>query len=154
MNNDHEIRRDAIINSASEQLRGLLETHFKDITKAAEESFVGDERETEPVAKVGVTVSFGALAAATKVSVKCSWSVKHADESEEEIDPLQSKLGLPEDRPSAKVRALAAEIENAPPAVKAAAKDLVANLRKHNATLTMKNWRQRSYGQVTTKGIP
>jgi hypothetical protein len=94
MSNDHEIRRNAIVTSATEQMRALLETHFRDITSAAEESFVGDERQTEPVAKVGVSVQFGAIAAATKVSVKCSWSVKHADESEEEIDPLQSKLGL------------------------------------------------------------
>ena len=137
MSNDHEIRRDAIIGSACEQIRALLETHFRDITSAAEESFVGDERQTEPTAKVGVTVAFGAIAAATKVAVKCSWSIKHADESEEEVDPLQSKLGLGEGRPSKKVRDLAEEIQNAPPAVKAAAKELVANLRKHGATMTI-----------------
>lgn len=95
MNNDHEIRRDAIISSAIEQVRSRFETHFREITRAAEQSFVGDESKQEPIASLRISVKWGALAAATKVKVKLSWSATASDEGEEEIDPLQSKLGLP-----------------------------------------------------------
>ena len=98
MSNDHEIRRDAIITSATEQIRGLLETRFHQIVKAAEDSFVGDDTQTEPMAKVAIAVEWPALSQAAKVAVKLSWSVRYKDESEEEVDPLQSKLGLPEDK--------------------------------------------------------
>lgn len=94
--NDHEIRRDAIIASATEQIRGLLETHFRDINRAAEQSFQGDENQEEPTAKVSVSIEWPVLAQAAKVAVKLGWSVRFKDESEEEVDPLQSKLGLPE----------------------------------------------------------
>lgn len=91
-----DVRRDAIINSAVEQIRGLLETHFRDIARAAEASFQGDETQTEPIAKVSLSVEWPVLAQAAKVLVKVGWSVRYKDESEEEVDPLQSKLGLPE----------------------------------------------------------
>ena len=67
MNNDNEIKSAAIINAATEQFRSLL-----------------------------FTVEWDALAMAPKVSVKVGWSVRFKDESETEIDPLQSKLGLEE----------------------------------------------------------
>jgi hypothetical protein len=89
-----DIRRDAIINSATEQIRALLETHFRDIGKAAEQSFEGDEKQTEPTAKVAVAVEWPVLSQAAKVAVKIAWSVRYKDESDEEVDPLQSKLGL------------------------------------------------------------
>lgn len=130
---EHIIRRDAIIASAVEQARGLIETHFHAISKSSEAGFVGDETQSEPMAKVALRIEWPVLAQAAKVTVRIGWSVQFRDESEEEVDPLQSKLGLPDDKPSAKVRALAAEIENAPLAVKAAAKEFVANIRKHNA---------------------
>ena len=98
MSNDHEIRRDAIINSACEQLRAKFEKHFPEITKAAVQSFVGDETKCEPMAKVACAIKFGAIAAATDVSVKISWGMRSSDESKEEIDPLQSKLGLPDEK--------------------------------------------------------
>ena len=102
MSNDHELRRDAIITSATEQIRGMLETHFREIVKAAEDSFVGDEKQTEPMAKVSVAIEWPALSKAAKVAVKLSWSVRYKDESEEELDPLQRKLWLPEVSPKAK----------------------------------------------------
>lgn len=123
MNADFELRRDGIINAAVEQVRALLETHFKDITRAAEESFVGDENQSEPVASASVSIKWSALAAAPKIAVKIGWSVKYSDESETEIDPLQSKLGLDEFSPAAK----------------AAAAKLVRTVREAGATMTMKS---------------
>ena len=97
-NNDNETRKTAIINSAAEQVRGLLETHFKEVCKSAEQGFVGDETQTEPTAKVSLTVEWPVLAQAAKVSVRIGWSVRFKDESEEEVNPLQSKLGLPDEK--------------------------------------------------------
>jgi hypothetical protein len=94
MNNDNEIKSAAIINAATEQFRSLLETHFQSIGKAAQDSFIEDENQTEPKAKATFAVEWDALAMAPKVSVKVGWSVRFKDESETEIDPLQSKLGL------------------------------------------------------------
>lgn len=91
---DGEVRREAVIANAAEQFRALLETNFAAIVKAAEDSFKGDDSQSEPVAKTAVTVQWSALAAAPKIAVKIGWSVKYSDESETEIDPLQSKLGL------------------------------------------------------------
>ncbi len=96
MKNDSEIRRDAILNSIVEMARSQLETHFISITKAAEDSFMGDEAQSEPIAKATLSVEWSALAQAPKIAVKLGWSVRYKDEQEEEIDPLQSKLGLPE----------------------------------------------------------
>ncbi len=88
------VRRDAIINNATEQVRALLEMNFSAIVKAAEDSFVGDDNQSEPVARAAVTVQWSALADAPKIAVKIGWSVKYSDESEVKIDPLQSELGL------------------------------------------------------------
>ena len=65
-----------------------------DIAKAAQDGFIEDEPQTEPKAKAAFTVEWDALAMAPKVGVKIAWSVRFKDESETEIDPLQSKLGL------------------------------------------------------------
>jgi hypothetical protein len=92
--NDNDLKQTAVINAATEQFRGLLETHFKQIAKAAQESFVEDENLTEPKAKASFTVEWDSLAAAPKISVKLSWSVRFKDESETEIDPLQFKMKL------------------------------------------------------------
>ena len=94
MNNDHETKTIAVINSATDQFRSLLETHFTSIGKAAQDSFIEDEAQTEPKAKATFAVEWDALSLAPKVSVKIGWSVRFKDESEAEIDPLQSKLGL------------------------------------------------------------
>ena len=95
---DAEItRRNAIAESAVEQFRALLEKHFGEINKAGVDSYAGDDRIEEPVAKATFAVAWSAIAMAPKVAVKCGWSVRFAAESEEELDPLQSKLGLPED---------------------------------------------------------
>jgi hypothetical protein len=92
--NAGEIKNAAVINNATEQFRSLLETHFVAIARAAEESFIEDESQSEPKAKATFSVEWDALSLAPKVSVKIGWSVRFKDESETEIDPLQSKLGL------------------------------------------------------------
>jgi hypothetical protein len=96
MNNDNVIKAEAIINAATEQFRSLLETNFRSIAKAAQDGFIEDEDQTEPKAKASFTVEWDSLAQAPKVGVKIAWSVRFKDESETEIDPLQSKLGLEE----------------------------------------------------------
>jgi hypothetical protein len=92
--NDNDTKQTAIINAATEQFRALLETNFRSIAKAAQDGFIEDEDQTEPKAKASFTVEWDALAMAPKVGVKIAWSVRYKDESETEIDPLQSKLGL------------------------------------------------------------
>ena len=95
--NAGEIKNAAVINNATEQFRGLLETHFVAIARAAEESFIEDESQAEPKAKATFAVEWDALSLSPKVSVKIGWSVRFKDESEAMVDPLQSKLGLVED---------------------------------------------------------
>jgi hypothetical protein len=92
--NEHDIKKQAVINTATEQFRSLLETHFESITKAATDSFIDDESETEPKAKATVNIEWDSLASAPKINVKIGYSVRYKDESETVIDPLQSKLGL------------------------------------------------------------
>lgn len=95
MNKDTAIiRRDAVINSAVEQVRSLLETHFKDIERAADQSFVGDDEKSEPVAKARLAIAWDALSTSPSVGVKIGWSVAYKDESEQEVDPFQQKLGI------------------------------------------------------------
>ena len=96
LRDESDLRRNAIINSACEQMRALLETHFRDVCAAAEASFIGDEKQTEPMAKVAVKVEFPVLSQSATVSVKIGWSASYKDESEETVDPLQAKLGLEE----------------------------------------------------------
>ena len=96
MSNDNDTKGQAIINAATEQFRALLETNFRSIAKAAQDGFIEDEDQTEPKAKASFTVEWDSLAQAPKVGVKIAWSVRFKDESETEIDPLQSKLGLEE----------------------------------------------------------
>ena len=95
--NAGEIKNQAVINNATEQFRSLLETHFVAIARAAEESFVEDEAQTEPKAKATFAVEWDALSLAPKVVVKIGWSVRYKDETEAMVYPLQSKLGLVED---------------------------------------------------------
>jgi hypothetical protein len=96
MSNDNDTKQTAIINAATEQFRALLETNFRSIAKAAQDGFIEDEDQTEPKAKASFTVEWDSLAQAPTVGVKIAWSVRFKDESETEIDPLQSKLGLEE----------------------------------------------------------
>lgn len=86
----------AIINSATEQLRGLLESNYDKIRKAADDSFVDDEGKAEPVARVSAAIEWDALAQAPTVIVKLGWSARFKDESEATVDPLQAKLGIEE----------------------------------------------------------
>lgn len=86
--------KDAIITSATEQFRALIETNFAAISKAANDSFTDDENQSEPRAKASVAVEWDALANAPRVSVKIGWSAKFKDESEQEVDPLQAKLEI------------------------------------------------------------
>ena len=95
--NAGEIKNQAVINNATEQFRSLLETQFLSIARAAEESFVEEENQTEPKAKASFAVEWDALSLAPKVVVKIGWSVRYKDESEAMVDPLQSKLGLVEE---------------------------------------------------------
>lgn len=94
--NTNEIKNAAVINNATEQFRGLLETHFVAIARAAEESFIEDESQAEPKAKATFAVEWDALSLAPKVSVKIGWSVRFKDESESMVDPLQAKLDIVE----------------------------------------------------------
>jgi len=84
----------AVIASAAEQFRGLFESHYDAIRRAATESFIEDDAASEPRAKVTAVVEFDALAQAPVVAVRLGWSARFRDESEQEVDPLQSKLGL------------------------------------------------------------
>ena len=95
--NTGEIKNAAVVNNATEQFRSLLETHFISISRAAEESFVEEENQTEPKAKASFALEWDALSLAPKVVVKIGWSVRYKDETEAMVDPLQSKLGLVED---------------------------------------------------------
>jgi len=88
----------AVINSAIEQLRGLLESNYDKIRKAADDSFVDDEGKTDPVAKVSAAIEWEALAEAPTVIVKLGWSARFKDESEAVVDPLQTKLNIEEAR--------------------------------------------------------
>lgn len=94
--NAGEIKNAAVIGNATEQFRGLLETHFVAIARAAEESFIEDESQSEPKAKATFSVEWDALSLAPKVSVKIGWSVRFKDESESMVDPLQQKLDIVE----------------------------------------------------------
>jgi len=94
--NTGEIKNAAVVNNATEQFRSLLETHFIAIARAAEESFVEDESQSEPKAKASFSVEWDALSLSPKVVVKIGWSVRYKDETEAMVDPLQSKLGLEE----------------------------------------------------------
>jgi len=94
--NAGEIKNTAVINNATEQFRGLLETHFVAIARAAEESFMEDETQAEPKAKASFAVEWDALSLSPKVSVKIGWSVRFKDESESMVDPLQAKLDIVE----------------------------------------------------------
>jgi hypothetical protein len=88
--------KSAVIESATEQLRGLLESNYDAIRKAADDSFVDDDSKAEPVAKVNVAIEWDALAQAPTVAVKLGWSARFKDESESTVDPLQSKLSIEE----------------------------------------------------------
>ncbi len=94
--NAGEIKNAAVITNATEQFRGLLETHFIAIARSAEESFIEDESQSEPKAKASFSVEWDALSLAPKVSVKIGWSVRFKDESESMVDPLQQKLDIVE----------------------------------------------------------
>jgi hypothetical protein len=94
--NAGEIKNQAVINNATEQFRSLLETHFIAIARAAEESFVEEENQTEPKAKASFALEWDALSLAPKVVVKIGWSVRYKDETEAMVDPLQQKLDIVE----------------------------------------------------------
>lgn len=89
-----DIKRAAVIASAIQQIQSLLETHYQAIRKAADESFVDDEQQAEPKAKVTVSVEWDALAEAPTVAVKIGYSIRYKDESEAVVDPLQAKLPI------------------------------------------------------------
>lgn len=91
---NHPEIKEAIIASATEQIRGLLETHFPSISKSATENFIEAENQPEPKARASLIVEFDPLATAPAVRVKIAWTTRYTDESEQEIDPLQSKLGF------------------------------------------------------------
>ena len=89
-----EALREATVTSAVEQVRALLETNYRKIKAAAVDSFAEDENEKEPMAKARFSVEFGALTTSPTVAVRVAWAVAYKDESEEQIDPLQSKLPI------------------------------------------------------------
>lgn len=89
-----EALREATVNSAVKQVRALLETNYRKIKAAAVDPFAEDENQSEPVAKARFSVEFGALTTSPTVAVRVAWAVAYKDESEEQIDPLQSKLPI------------------------------------------------------------
>jgi hypothetical protein len=88
--------RAAIIASASEQFRGLLDTHFAGIVKATEDAFVAERANSEPVASVSFKLKFQTLNTKPKVKVSIGHTSSRKDESEAEIDLEQFKIDLAE----------------------------------------------------------
>ena len=86
--------RAAIIASASEQFRGLLDTHFAGIVKATEDAFVAERANSEPVASVSFKLKFQTLNTKPKVKVSIGHTSSRKDESEAEIDLDQFKIDL------------------------------------------------------------
>ena len=91
-----EIKNAAVITNATEQFRSLLETHFIAIARAAEESFVDDETQSEPKGKATFMVEWDALSTSPTVTVKIGWSVRFKDESEAVVNSPQSDLKFDE----------------------------------------------------------
>lgn len=89
-----ELRRDKIVESATQQFRGLLESRYLQIMKAASDTFADDDNAVEPTCKVGVTVEWDAIAPSTKVAVKMTWSAKFRDESDDIVDIEQLAMDL------------------------------------------------------------
>jgi hypothetical protein len=89
-----ELRREKIVDSATQQFRNLLESRYLQILKAASDSFADDDNAVEPTCKVGVTVEWDAIAPSTKVAVKISWSAKFRDESDDIVDVEQLNIDL------------------------------------------------------------
>jgi hypothetical protein len=89
-----ELRREKIVDSATQQFRNLLESRYLQILKAASDSFADDDNAVEPTCKVGVTVEWDAIAPSTKVAVKISWSAKFRDESDDIVDLEQLNIDL------------------------------------------------------------
>lgn len=89
-----ELRRDKIVESATQQFRGLLESRYLQIMKAASDTFADDDNAVEPTCKVGVTVEWDAIAPSTKVAVKMTWSAKFRDESDDIVDVEQLAMDL------------------------------------------------------------
>lgn len=88
--------RSAIVASAAEQVRALLETHFAQIVEAAEDSFIADSAQSEPVANVSLSLKFETRTASPSVTVRIGFRAAYKDESEQEIDLEQAKLDLAE----------------------------------------------------------
>lgn len=86
--------RAAIIASAAEQVRGLLESHFAQIVEAAEDSFIADSAQSEPVANVSIALKFETRTACPSVTVRIGFRAAYKDESEQEIDLDQLKMDL------------------------------------------------------------
>jgi hypothetical protein len=113
METTHEIKKAAVIAAAAEQVRSLLETHYDAMRKAAEESFVDDDTQSEPKAKASFTIEWDALAMAPTVSVKVGWrsasrtrvkpsSIRSSPSSTSEVlnerrDPRRAVRGLSRD---------------------------------------------------------
>lgn len=89
-----DARRQAIIENACDLFRSLLGEHIDKAVEDANESFVSDENETEPEAKLGFTLSFPTLTRAPEVVLKVAWNARRTDEATAKVDPDQAKLPL------------------------------------------------------------
>ena len=87
-------KRDAIINGAVELFRELLTEHIDRAAEDANDDFVGDDNQSEPVARLGFTLSFPTLTRSPEVILKVSWSVRRKAESSITVDDGQAKLPL------------------------------------------------------------
>ena len=111
MNSTPEYRAESIRAAIVSQVADLLERHYEEIVKAAEQNFQNDDAAGEIEGKVVFAVSFLPAVQSPEVSVKASWSVRYSDECEEQIDPEQEKLPLENvDRPARKVRDLGLDL--------------------------------------------
>lgn len=86
--------KQAIISSAAEQFRALLESNFEHIRRSVTDNFISEEAQHELRAKVTANVEFDIVGEVSRVTVKLAWSARYTDEMEVEVDPNQTKLPL------------------------------------------------------------
>jgi hypothetical protein len=86
--------KEAIIEAVLTQLRADLEDKFADICAAAEESFKADENESDPVAKVAVSIAFSPMSVEQDVELSIAWAARYKVAHKIHVDPEQQKLAL------------------------------------------------------------
>jgi hypothetical protein len=90
-----DAKRQAIIDHACDLFRDLLGQHIDKAVEDANESFVGDDTQTEPEAKLGFTLTFPTLTRSPEVVLKVAWSARRSDEASAKVNDGQTTLPLP-----------------------------------------------------------